>query len=131
MIVNLKKSLSKNGLTLNYTLSTLGNDIILLVGGGKEHIGSVVLAVPRPSLINPEKISSTVSLLNVAGHKDDEIARPLAEALCVASNQPVVVIVGVHYDDLNSEGIRTIQILNEQAKEKIKDWIIELGKKKI
>jgi len=127
--MNLKKIFSKKGLTLKYTLSTLGNDIILLVGGGKEHIGSVVLAVPRPSLANPEKISSTISLLNVVGHKDDEIARPLAEALCIASNRSVVVIVGIHYDNLNSEDIKIIQILNEQAKEKIKDWIKELGKK--
>ena len=61
-------------------ISRLGEDYhILLSGGERSHIGCTVLAVPRPSLDGSGKMSSTASVLNVMGHKDEEVCRYLAE----------------------------------------------------
>lgn len=122
----LQKSLMQDGIVINYTLNYFGDNIILFVGGGEEHIGSIVLAVPRPSLADANKTSSTVSVLNVLGHKDEEIARPLAEALCVASKKPATVIAGIHFDNCNKDEIKIIQSINNKAKEDLGNWIQEL-----
>ena len=58
----------------------LGDDYHILVSGGEcPHIGCTVLAIPRPSLDGSGKMSSTASVLNVTGHKDEEVCRYLAE----------------------------------------------------
>ena len=52
----------------------LGDDYHILVNGGERpHIGCTVLALPRPSLDGSGKMSSTASVLNVTGHKDEEV----------------------------------------------------------
>lgn len=122
----LKKVLSKDGISINYTLNKIGNNFSLTIGGGEEHIGCVILAVPRPSLDNVNEIKSTVSILNVVNHKDDEVAKPLAEELCIVSNKPAVVIAGIHFDCLTIEGIGIIKDINKEAVKKLKDWILEI-----
>jgi len=124
----LLKSMFEDGITINYTLRALGNNYLLLAQAGEEHIGSIVLAIPRLSLEDSKRISSTVSVLNVIGHKDEEIARPLAKALCKTTNQPAVAIAGIHYDGLRPYDIRRIQMINEQAVKKVGDWVNELKK---
>ena len=53
----------------------LGDDYHILVSGGEcPHIGCTVLAIPRPSLDGSGKMSSTASVLNVTGHKDEEVS---------------------------------------------------------
>lgn len=53
----------------------LGDDYHILVSGGEcPHIGCTVLAIPRPSLDGSGKMSSTASVLNVTGHKDEKYA---------------------------------------------------------
>ena len=44
---------------------------IRLYGGSRAHIGSVVFAVVRPSLRDPDITSSTASVLNRPGHQDE------------------------------------------------------------
>lgn len=78
-------------------VTTDGNGINVTVGGGKEpHIGAVAVAVPRPSLKDPSQISATTSVYLLVGHKDDALAKPLADRMARALNQPVVVAAGVH-----------------------------------
>ena len=58
----------------------LGDDILIIVkGGDKFHIGTSVLAVPRPSLSRDGTVSVTSSVLNVIGHKDEVICRILCK----------------------------------------------------
>lgn len=64
--------------------------------GGIPHVGSTALAIPRPSLKDPSRTSATSSVLNVTGHKDDELARRLAESLAAGLNRVVAVTAGVH-----------------------------------
>jgi len=82
---------------------------IYLGGGEKSHIGTVVVSIPRPSLIGDGSISCTTSLFNLISHKDDILAVPLAEELTKQLNQVVVVSAGVHVEKATSEEITRIK----------------------
>lgn len=87
----------------------LGADYHILVSGGEHpHIGCTVLAIPRPSLDGSGKISSTASVLNVTGHKDEEVCRYLAEKVSAGKNAVVVCTGGIHMDGITKEQIAEI-----------------------
>lgn len=87
----------------------IGNDLLLVVEGGeKPHIGCTVLSIPRPSLRNPEEYSCTSSVLNVTGHKDEEICRYLAEKAAKKYHCTVVCTGGFHVDHIRPEQIEEI-----------------------
>lgn len=108
---------------LSYTklivkISRIGEDIhITLQGGEAPHIGCVVLAVPRPSLDGDGSRSSTASVLNVTGHKDEILCRRLAEQMAVRENAVAVCCGGFHVDHITKEQIREV---NEAVEEIIK-----------
>ena len=92
---------SKNGYTLQGTVIILDNeDVIVVVGGGRDHIGAIGLAVPRPSLQDQSYKSATSSILTMLGHKDDELAKYVSEKLAASTECNIAVIAGVHYDNL-------------------------------
>ncbi len=87
----------------------VGEDLsVLLYGGERPHLGCTVLSVPRPSLTGDGSISSTSSVLNVVGHKDEAICRAFAERLCAGSGRTVVCSGGFHSDALRPEDIREV-----------------------
>lgn len=87
----------------------LGSDYHILVSGGERpHIGCTVLALPRPSLDGSGRISSTASVLNVTGHKDEEVCRYLAEKVSAGKNAVVVCTGGIHMDEITKEQIAEI-----------------------
>jgi hypothetical protein len=53
--------------------------------------------------------SCTSSVLNLCGHKDEVFARPLAERLCVLTNLPVSVSVGIHVEHASASDIEDLQ----------------------
>ena len=84
----------------------LGSDYHILVSGGEcPHIGCTVLALPRPSLDGSDKMSSTASVLNVMGHKDEEVCRYLAEKVSAGKKVTVVCTGGIHMDGITKEQI--------------------------
>lgn len=122
----LEKSIIIDGYRIDYSINKHGDSYIIYAGGGEEHIGSVVLAVPRNSLADSDTIGCAVSVLNVPGHKEEEIARLLAEALCLCSKMPSVAVSGIHFDNIDRQGIETIININHHAVEKIGEWLVEL-----
>lgn len=87
----------------------LGSDYHILVSGGERpHIGCTVLALPRPSLDGSDKKSSTASVLNVMGHKDEEVCRYLAEKVSAGKKATVVCTGGIHMDGITKEQIAEI-----------------------
>lgn len=87
----------------------LGSDYHILVSGGEcPHIGCTVLALPRPSLDGSDKMSSTASVLNVMGHKDEEVCRYLAEKVSAGKKVTVVCTGGIHMDGITKERIAEI-----------------------
>ena len=84
----------------------LGSDYHILVSGGEcPHVGCTVLAVPRPSLDGSGRMSSTASVLNVTGHKDEEVCRYLAEKVSAGKKTTVVCTGGIHMDGITKEQI--------------------------
>lgn len=67
-----------------------------LVGGDVGHIGAVAISIPRPSLASPRRRSATTSVFALLGHKEDELARPVAAGLAQALGRTTVVVAGVH-----------------------------------
>ncbi len=93
----------------------LGEDWVVCLGGGDQpHVGAVVAAEPRPSLADPGQWSATSSVWNRLGHKDEALARPLAEKLAGSLRAMVVVVGGVHVDGLDASGIQTFLEMGEE-----------------
>jgi len=91
--------------------------IVCVLGGDKPHVGAVVLGVPRPSLRSPKEVSATSSVINLVGHKDDEIARPVAEKFARELRQATAVIAGVHIEKASEDDIAKLVENSNQAAE--------------
>jgi predicted esterase len=89
-------------------ITTADGFIITIVGGEKPHVGAVAISIPRPSLKNSSKISTTTSVFTLIGHKDDVLAKPAAEKLAKKLKQTVVVVAGVHIDEASEEEIKEL-----------------------
>ena len=97
------------GFALICSVQRMGNDcLVALRGGDQAHIGSVAMAVPRPSLTGVGR-SATVSTLNRTGHKDDFLANPIAHEVSARLDCVVTCAAGVHVDDATPEQIAAIQ----------------------
>ena len=94
-------------LTANVRL--IGRDLLVAIWGGEvPHIGAVAVAQPRPSLKDPDLTSATASVICYLGHKEDELAKAAAEIISAALNTRVVVTAGIHWDNLDQDGMDTI-----------------------
>lgn len=101
-------------------ITKIGDDYnIILQGGEKPHIGCTVLAIPRLSLIGDGSISTTSSVLNVTGHKDEEICRYVAEKICIKKNAIVVCSGGFHMDNIPQDGIKEVIKATKELCEKL------------
>jgi gallate decarboxylase subunit D len=87
----------------------IGTDLLVAIWGGEQpHIGAVALAQPRPSLKDGERTSATASVLCVVGHKEDAVVKTVSESLSATFNTRVVATAGMHWENLDEEGIRSV-----------------------
>jgi hypothetical protein len=87
----------------------IGEDLLVAIwGGDRPHIGAVAVAQPRPSLEDESVVSATASVFCYVGHKDDGIAKEAAESLSAELNRNTAVTVGIHWDNIDEAGIKTI-----------------------
>ena len=87
----------------------IGDDLMISVWGGtKPHIGSISVSVPRPGLKDGISMSSTSSVINLIGHKDEVVARKFSEQLAVKFNRNAIATAGVHIDDITENQINII-----------------------
>ena len=94
---------------LEASVQEIGKDLLIAIwGGDRPHIGAVAVAQPRPSLKDRGVLSATASVFCYVGHKDDVVAKEAAERLSTALNRNVTVTVGIHWDDLQEAGIKTV-----------------------
>ncbi|MBQ6819709.1 MAG: hypothetical protein IJO26_00250 [Clostridium sp.] len=108
------------------TAIKMGNDWnISIYGGDIPHIGALALGIPRPSLKDKNKISSSVSILTITGHKEDDIVKKIAELCSSAWNSTVVVTCGIHIDNLTLNDITQLNsLIDDLAQELITKIII-------
>jgi len=79
--------------------------IVCVLGGEKPHVGAVAVAIPRPSLKNNRSTSATTSVFTLTGHKDDEIAKPVAHNFAKSTGLTTVVIAGLHIEKASQNDI--------------------------
>lgn len=96
-----------------------GQDLAVIITGGKAHIGAAALAVLQPSLNSKIKTLVTASVLCVDGHKEDDLARKASLYLAEKCNASVLVSVGLHLDDAKAADIEQIVLNTKQLVEKI------------
>ena len=97
-----------------------GEDVLLWIGGGdRQHLGSVVQAVPRFSLTGDGSTSCTSSVLNLTGHKDEAICRALAEKICTELRAVTVCTGGFHVDNIEPEQIREVMKAAEDVGDEV------------
>lgn len=99
-----EKELSFSKISM-YVLKAGDDYNVTILGGDKPHIGSSVLAVPRLSLTGDGSVSATSSVMNMIGHKDEQICRYVAETICARKNAVVLCSGGFHVDDISKDGI--------------------------
>lgn len=98
----------------------MGDDCLVAVWGGtRPHIGAVGMAQVRPSLRDPDKPSATSSVFTFVGHKEDMVAKMLAEELARRLERNTVVAAGIHWDNLSQDDIDVISRLGQAILEKI------------
>lgn len=98
----------------------MGNDLCISVtGGDRPHLGSASVSVPRPSMADPLKISSTTSTINITGHKDDSVSNKISARISSGLNVNTAVICGIHIDDISPDVINEALELAEELAEMI------------
>jgi gallate decarboxylase subunit D len=97
-----------------------GADLVVALGGGaRPHVGCVVVAQPHASLVEPRRKRVTSSVLSIPPHREEALARPLAEALARELGAVVTVAAGVHDDDLTPEGVAIYLALGERLRDRL------------
>ncbi|MGD9395644.1 MAG: hypothetical protein PVJ05_04375 [Candidatus Thorarchaeota archaeon] len=94
--------------TIYLDAKEIGKDLLIAIYGGDEHhIGGVTTAYPTESHYR-DATTVSVSTLTLPGHKDYVVANTAAEKICKALEVPVIVTVGIHYDNATVEEIEEI-----------------------
>lgn len=101
-----------------------GEDLVVAVkGGDTPHIGCIMWGVPRTSLNDANKISSTISILNITGHQDDKVARPVLHRLICKLNRKICFTCGIHLDDVFPNEIEQAQeLMNNLADQLLESY---------
>ncbi len=117
---SLKVSVEATGRTLTAVVTRPGEDLVVVVEGGERpHVGCIVVAVPVPSRRRPGEYSASVSVLTLPPHKEEPIARPIAERLSARLGRVTVVTAGVHEDGLDAEGVAAWLALGARLAEEL------------
>ncbi|MCC8044935.1 MAG: hypothetical protein LIP12_05485 [Clostridiales bacterium] len=107
------------GVTILCEVIPMGKDFTICVWDDRGgHVGSAVMSVARPSLTG-HGTSTTTSVLNRPGHKDEEVARHLAETVAACMDCAVVCTCGIHLDGITPEQIRDILKACRELEEEI------------
>lgn len=77
-------------------LFSTGGLSVNCLGGEVPHIGAVAIGIPRASLARPSRRSATTSVFALTGHKEDDLARSMANELAQRLGVTAVVVAGVH-----------------------------------
>lgn len=86
-------------------LNKVGDDNLIIVSGGtKPHIGAVVIATYEDSIV---KVISH----GFPHHKEEELFIELAKVWCNTFQEPTVIVGGIHIDNATKEQIT--ELVNE------------------
>lgn len=107
---------------INITLQAtiMGKDLcVVITGGERPHLGAVALGLVRFSLSDSSKNSASVSVLTVPGHKEDELARSIAQKITSKLGINTVVSCGIHVDNITITEINMVSRLTDKLSDKL------------
>jgi len=102
---------------VNYRLERLGEDWVLFITGGRPHIGSVACSEKGRA---PEELWQ----ITLGQHKEGDIVKNAALRLKDLLAGEILVVGGIHYEDLNSEQIGRIEKNCEILLERLESIVI-------
>jgi hypothetical protein len=110
-----KLRVSRGRFSIQALVQEIGGDVLVsLWGGDRPHIGSIGMATPRPSLKDPKQWSATSSNFTYVGHKEDSVVKMISETLASRLRTNIVVVAGIHWDNIKPEEIEIIQDLTHK-----------------
>jgi len=84
-------------LNLRLTATFMGQDLcVTLSGGDRPHIGAAALS----------QSGAAAAVLTLPGHREDALARNLAQQLATETQATVCLACGIHLDDIRPDEIR-------------------------
>jgi isopentenyl-diphosphate delta-isomerase len=102
-----------------------GSDLIVAIGGGPApHIGATAVGVPRVLKYDQINRTASVSVYTVTGHREDEVARPVAMRLASRFNHTVAVTCGIHLDNATREQVLTYVSRSNELVDAIEAWVV-------
>ncbi len=111
---------------IHFTALFVGDDLVITVRGGeKPHVGAVAVSIPRPSLEDEAKTSSSTSVFTMVGHKEDDLAKSLAGKISAELEKNVVLTTGIHVDNITASGIAEIEENCNKAVEKFLSFALQ------
>ena len=129
-VMNTHKStieISKGRFTIYGLFQELGQDLLVSIwGGSRPHIGAVAMATPRPSLKDPKRWSATSSNYTFVGHIEDVLVKMISEKLSAVLRRNVVVVAGIHWDNVTPREIKTIENLTLKLADEILKKLTEV-----
>ncbi len=111
----------KGTFSISAALHRTGDDLVVILQGGRGHIGAVGMAQPRPGLSDPGRTSATSSVYTFLGHKEDDVAKTMAQALASGLGCRVVVVAGLHWDGISPRGIDEVVAMCSDLTARIMD----------
>lgn len=99
---------------------TPGGVIVQLLGGDKPHVGVTVITHARPSLTGDGSTSCNSIVIPELGHKEDELAKPLAEKIATALNCTVVLVAGIHVENA---GLVDIEHIGQTCRNLVEEFL--------
>ena len=115
-----KLKVSRGRFSIQAQVQEMGRDVLVsLWGGNRPHIGAIGMATPRPSLKDPKKWSATSSNFTYVGHKEDSVVKMISEKLASRLKTHIVVVAGIHWDNMRPEEIEIIQDLTRKLGDQI------------
>jgi gallate decarboxylase subunit D len=119
------KSSGRIGITLHAV--RLGNDLLVgIYGGDRPHIGAVAVGVPGPAGDSGQPRTAEASVIALAGHREDQVARDAARRIALETGSVVSVSCGIHLDDISAEEIACVCGLVEELTGDLIRWTGEI-----
>ncbi len=85
---------------------TCGQDLVVVIGGGNVyHVGAMALTLSLPGIKDRHKLTNSTYQVPVPGHKEENLAREGSQLLSKELGKNVVVIAGIHQDNINKSEI--------------------------
>ena len=109
-----------NGRKISLQCISVGKDYLVVISGGREHIGAVALG----QCYGGESVKANSSVIAAYGHREDELALKTARYLSKALKANAAVTAGIHFDNLSSREIDEILLAVKELCEELKELYV-------